>query len=198
MKAKFRKEATKGASNLTQLMDVLDKILSEKPDSTITLNVNDDGKITNLFIQLPFMKEAFTKFPEMLHLDATYRVNATKMPLFTLMVEDGYGCGIPVAHFFVADESAENLESGFAALKKSMGESLLSKNSVVIVDKDFNEIVMVKKFFPASAIHLCLFHVFKSFRQETRSFAKSERKKKNEILALLEKNCICVNRSRIQ
>ncbi|KAG1660091.1 THAP domain-containing protein 1 [Nymphon striatum] len=63
-------------------------------------------------------QEVLEKFPEVLLLDGTYRVNCTKMPLFTLMVEDGYGCSIPVAHFFVSSECAESLDAEFAALKK--------------------------------------------------------------------------------
>jgi len=53
------------------------------------------------------------------------------MPLVTLMVEDGFGSGIHVDHFCVARECAETLDSGFFALKKSVGQTLLSKNQVL-------------------------------------------------------------------
>ncbi|XP_014662635.1 PREDICTED: uncharacterized protein C19orf68-like [Priapulus caudatus] len=187
LKEKLKKEVTGKDSDIQLLMDTLDDILQKEPGSSVHLSVEDDGKLSSLFIQLPFMKTALEKFPEVILLDATYRVNSSKMPLFTFIVEDGHGCSIPVAHFFVAGECCETLEHGFTALQKSVDKETLEKNHVFLVDKDFSEIALIKKFFPKSKIHLCLFHVMKTFKKETASFSKRTNKKSNEVFELLEK-----------
>ncbi|XP_064101843.1 uncharacterized protein LOC135212403 [Macrobrachium nipponense] len=188
LKQKLRMEDSNGATDVTLLMETLDNILEQEPGSYVEITIGDDGKITNIFIQLPFMKEALVKFPEVLLLDGTYRINNTKMPLYTFMVEYGYGCSIPVGHFFVANENMETIAAGFESLKKSVGVKILSQNQVFLVDKDFTEIGLVRKYFPESAIHLCLFHVFKTFRSET---TKILGKNRNEITELVEKIVYC-------
>ncbi|XP_064091570.1 uncharacterized protein LOC135205138 [Macrobrachium nipponense] len=110
------------------------------------------------------------------------------MPLYTFMVEDGYGCSIPVGHFFVANENMETIAAGFESLKKSVGVKILSQNQVFLVDKGLTEIGLVRKYFPESAIHLCLFHVFKTFRSET---TKILGKNRNKITELVEKIAYC-------
>ena len=56
-------------------------------------------------------KDLFSKFGEVVLLDATYRTNKFKMPLFTLMVVDNFGIGQPVGVVFMKDETAANIQT---------------------------------------------------------------------------------------
>ena len=58
---------------------------------------------------------------------------------------------------FISDESADNLRFVFTSFKKMT----LHDPSVIIVDKDFNEIKLLKEIFPNAVILLCTFHVIK-------------------------------------
>lgn len=57
------------------------------------------------------MRESFCHFPEVLLIDATYRTNNLKMPLFVFIVEDGNGIGVVIAYCFVADEQQHTITS---------------------------------------------------------------------------------------
>lgn len=52
----------------------------------------------------PYTRRAFKAFPEVLVLDATYRTNKVKMPLFVFVVQNGLGISHIVAYAFVSFE----------------------------------------------------------------------------------------------
>lgn len=41
-----------------------------------------------------------------------------------------------------------------------------SRTSLFIIDKDFNNVELIRQHFPHVAIHLCLFHVLKNIQAE--------------------------------
>jgi len=55
------------------------------------------------------MKEIFESYPELLMVDATYRLNNLKMPLYVMVVEDGNGGSEIAAIFFVVSEGEETI-----------------------------------------------------------------------------------------
>lgn len=52
------------------------------------------------------MRSIFDKFPELVILDPTYKLNNYKPPLFTLLAKDGNGESEVVALFIMRSESA--------------------------------------------------------------------------------------------
>ena len=44
-----------------------------------------------IYFQTPEMKNIFASYPELLLIDATYKLNDLHMPLYVLMVVDGNG-----------------------------------------------------------------------------------------------------------
>ena len=55
------------------------------------------------------MKEMFFKFTEVLLLDGTYSVNNCRMPLYSILSEDGHGQGQIVANFLLCGRNMTKL-----------------------------------------------------------------------------------------
>ena len=102
------------------------------------------------------------RFPEVLLIDGTYRVNRSRFPLYTIMVCDGNGQGQAVAHALLADEKRDTLRALFTVFRPSVGDQV----KTVVTDKDFNEIDVVQELWPEANLVLCRFHVLKAFRQK--------------------------------
>ena len=105
------------------------------------------------------------RFPELLVVDGTYRVNRRQFPLYSVMVKDGNGNGQAIAQALLVDEKRPTLESFFSQVHKSVEFSV----KTVLVDKDFNEITVLQKLWPDAEVLLCRFHVLKALRQNITS-----------------------------
>lgn len=79
---------TSSKSGGSELDDVR-KFLSQNLPSVNMEVTHCDGEVRGLFFQDKEMREIFTKFPEVLMVDSTYKVNTRNMPLFTMAVIDG-------------------------------------------------------------------------------------------------------------
>ena len=61
--------------------------------------------IQGIFFQTQEMKLAFSEFPEVLMVDATYKLNDIRMPLYVLMIIDGNGTCALVVWVFMKHSS---------------------------------------------------------------------------------------------
>lgn len=110
------------------------------------------------------MKSTFSGYPEVLFVDATYKLNELRLPLYVLLIEDGNGLSEIVAIWLIADESGPTIQS--------MADLLIKHNpctkyiKVVMADKDFNEREVFAKAFPRASLLICLFHTLRTFRRE--------------------------------
>lgn len=76
------------------------------------IRISDSDEMLKIFLfQTSSMKESFCHFLEVLLIDATYRTNNLKMPLFVFIVEDGNRIGVVVAYCFVANEQQHTITS---------------------------------------------------------------------------------------
>jgi len=101
-------------------------------------------------------------------LDATYKINNIRMPLFTLAVVDRDGHGQPVAHALLAREDEDHITKFLADVATWHPEI---STATFITDKDFAEINAVKHQCPQANIFLCRFHVMKAFVEEINRLA---------------------------
>ena len=65
--------------------------------------MNDDNHIRLMFWEISEMRELYRKFPEVLIVDRTYCVNSVRMPLYCILVQDGYGNGHVCAYSLIGD-----------------------------------------------------------------------------------------------
>lgn len=110
------------------------------------------------------MKSVFSSYPEVLLIDATYKLTNLRMPVYLLMSIDGNGQGEIVMVFLTALETEEAITKMMKAFKTA--NPAWEKTKIVMSDKDFNERAVVRKEFPHASLQICLFHTLRSFRRE--------------------------------
>jgi zinc finger SWIM domain-containing protein 3 len=65
--------------------------LYTRTSQTLEILKDETNLLTGIFFQDPQMQAFFEKFPEVLFIDATYKLNDLRLPLFVLMCVDGNG-----------------------------------------------------------------------------------------------------------
>ena len=110
------------------------------------------------------MKDAYENFPELLLVDATYKLLDLRMPLYVLMVVDGNGFSDTVGLLVVAEESEAVITSAMESFKRHNPAWI--KTTVIMSDKDFTEPQAFTKCFPNASLLICLYHTLRTFRRE--------------------------------
>ena len=125
---------------------------------------DDNNVLTGLFFQDRLMKTTFASYPEIIFVDATYKLNELRMPLYLMLVVDGNGQSEIVMVFITAIETEiaiNNLVQSFKANNPQWKET-----KVIMTDKDLNSRAVFRQEFPTASLYICLFHVLRSFRRE--------------------------------
>jgi zinc finger SWIM domain-containing protein 3 len=73
-------------------------------DSIVEIVKDEKNVLQGIYYQKKIMQEMFSNFPELLLIDATYKLNDLRMPLYIMMVVDGNGESEIVALWIVASE----------------------------------------------------------------------------------------------
>lgn len=132
------------------------------------------------------MQNIYAHFPEILLVDATYKLLDLRMPVCLLMCIDGDGLSEIVAMFVVAEESKDVIRATAELFTKYNPSWDQTK---VMSDKDFTERDAFKACFPAASLNICLYHTLRSFRQEITcekmGITSAERLRVLEILSSL-------------
>lgn len=110
------------------------------------------------------MRSVFSAYPEVLLVDATYKLNDLRMPVYLMMCIDGNGQGEIVSVFLTIMETEQALLKMVQTFKHHNDQ--WGKTKVIMSDKDLNERAVFRKEFPAAVLQLCLFHTLRSFRRE--------------------------------
>ena len=97
LKSRMKTEACGGLHDAQLLLVELEKSLKGDPLASGGVILNEEDSLEVLYYRSGLMKQMFHKFPEILLVDATYNANGVGMPLYCLMVEDGFGHGRVVA-----------------------------------------------------------------------------------------------------
>ena len=107
------------------------------------------------------MKDTFKSYPEILFIDATYKLNDLHMPLYVLLTVDGNGESEIVCMWIVQNEEKGLITSLLVEFKKHNYNWSLTKRV-----KDMTERNVIKEQLPQANLLICLFHTLRSFRRE--------------------------------
>lgn len=110
------------------------------------------------------MKAIYSAYPEVIFVDATYKLNNLRMPLYVLLTVDGNGQSEIIGIFITSLETEEAITQMVHAFKTN--NSCWDLTRVVMADKDFAERNVFRKEFPNSTLQICLFHAMRSFNRE--------------------------------
>ena len=95
-------------------------------------------------------------------IDATYKLNELRMPLYLMIVLDGNGQSKIVAVFLTSLETEVAISKMIKAFKSHNSKWIAT--TAIVTDKDFTERNVFKKEFPNASLVICLFHVLQNFR----------------------------------
>ena len=132
--------------------------------STVEILRDEDKNLIVIVFQEGIMKSTFAAFPEVILIDATYKLTELRMPVYLMMVVDGNGQSEIVCAFVTVLETEESMTK-MVEVFKSQNPAWVSSR-VLISDKDCNERAVFTKEFPGICLRFCLFHVLRSFRRE--------------------------------
>ena len=188
-----KKVTLKGISNIkyrTRLplnrndLDSVVEFLQKEGDSSVDIMVDQEENFKGLLYQDTYMRNMYMKFPEVMLVDATYRLLDLRMPVYLLLVIDGNGLSEIIGLFLVEEESKEVISSIINNFKEK--NEAWSKTAVIMSDKDFTERESFSSCFPDAKLLICLYHALHSFRREVTcekmSISSAERNRVLEII----------------
>ena len=125
----------------------------------------DENKILKgISFQTQEMRSSFSAYPELVLIDATYKLNDLRMPLYVLQILDGNGQAEIICFWLVASEDQSTISFMMDAFKKR--NDCWPKVQVIMADKDMTERDVLCEKLPSADILICLFHTLRSFRRE--------------------------------
>jgi len=132
--------------------------------ASVEVHCDGENNFKGLFFQDVQMREAFHAYPEIMFIDATYKLLELGIPLYLFLCEDSSGQSEVVSAAMLVSEDANGMEWMMDAFKKQ--NSQWEKTRVVMADKDIGERDVIKKCLPNARVLICLFHSLRTFRRE--------------------------------
>ena len=132
------------------------------PDLEIT--TGDDGTVDIIFFQDQEMKLFFESYPELMLLDATYKLTNVRMTLYVMLCVGPNGESEIVAVFFTPFEDCRTLSAALELFKARNPN--WCKVRTVMTDKDMAERDALRSKLPQASLLLCLFHVLRAIGRE--------------------------------
>ena len=77
--------------------------------SVVEVFSTEDKVLSGIFFQDEEMRRMYDCFPELLFVDATYKLNELRMPLYLFIVKDGNGESEIVAMWILVSEDASSI-----------------------------------------------------------------------------------------
>ena len=129
-----------------RLLRVLEDVQGEDKSSSVMLTVDNSGQLEMICIQTTAMKKSMV----VLIVDSTNRCNNRRMPLSSIMVMDGNSKG-QIAHALLWNER----QTLWSFLNTFTTENqTVSQSKIFLVDKDVNEMAVLKSLWPDANIFL--------------------------------------------
>lgn len=153
----------KNAPQRNNLPEVV-RALQQDHRASVRVLKDENNDLQAIYFQDDYMKRSFHDCPEVIFIDATYKLLETRMACFLVIIENSNGESEIVSVGLFATEDAATLRWFFEAFK-SLNPKWDSVR-VTMADKDVKERSVVKELFPSSALHICSFHTLQAFRRE--------------------------------
>ena len=125
---------------------------------------DDKKNFKGLFFQDVQMRDAFQAYPEIVFVDATYKLLELGVPTYLLLCEDSNGQSEIVGVYLLVCEDAESMKWIISTFKKYNSE--WQRIRVVMADKDIQERDVIKQCLPNASVLIRLFHTLRSFRRK--------------------------------
>ena len=132
--------------------------------ATVEVYSDEKKNFKGLFFQDSPMSDAFRAYPEIVFIDATYKLLELGIPTYLFLCEDSNGQSEIVGVCLLVSEDVNCMKWMVDTFKKNNSE--WQRIRVVMADKDIQEHDIIKLCLPNSSVLICLFHTLRSFRRE--------------------------------
>ena len=132
--------------------------------SCVELLTSDSNVLMGIYFQDEEMRQVFSAYPELICIDATYKLLELRFPVYVMLAEDGNGLSEIVAVFLLLEETEHSVKRMISIFKKYNPQ--WQATHVLMADKDMVEREVMAAEFPSAKLLICLFHTFRSFRCE--------------------------------
>ena len=126
--------------------------------------MDEENNLKGIFFQDQEMRKVFSAYPEILFIDATYKLLELRFPLYIMLVENGNGLSEVASAFLLLEETQESLSKVIDIFKQHNPSWELVR--VIMTDKDITERDVLASGFPSAELLICLFHTFRTLRCE--------------------------------
>ena len=161
---------------------LLKKLISEdsKNDPNMSIcGIKDDKKVMRaLFWQTGVMKNFFSKYPEHLLVDCTYKLNNYRYPLLVMLVVDANFSSQIVGIGIIQSENRETFHQIFEQFKETNTD--WKKIQTVMVDKSQAEIGAIEESFPECRVGICLFHTLQAMGRKIESVKELKKEERDK------------------
>ena len=159
--------------------------------------ISDSDVLQGLYFQDAEMKHIFSAYPELVFIDATYKLLELRFPVYVMLVEDGNGQSEIVAIFLLLEETEVSISKMMSIFKKYNDK--WPSVRVLMADKDMTERDTLAAAFPNAVILICLFHTLRSFRREiTMEKMGIMSGQRNMCLEMLQQLAYCISEEAYQ
>lgn len=129
----------------------------------VEVSKDDNDVLSSVYFQTQEWRNMYTHFPELILIDATYKLNNLRMPLYIMMVVDGNGESEVIALWLVVHEDKTTIGHLMDTFIK---HNDTSNTRCIMADKDFTERQIFAEKIPGAELMICLFHTLRTFRRE--------------------------------
>ena len=154
---KYKSKLSLNKNDIESIVEFLQK----QGTSTVDVMVDNENNFKALLYQDLYMKNMFDKYPEMILVDATYKLLDLRLPVYLLLVIDGNGFSEIVGLFLVEEESKEVISSVVNKFKER--NEAWSKTKIIMSNKDFIEHENFSAWFPEAELLIWLYRALCSF-----------------------------------
>ena len=130
------------------------------------MSKNDDNVLTSIFFQTQSWINTYAKYPELILIDATYKLNNLHMPLYIMLVVDGNGESEIIALWLVVNEDKTTISHLVDIFIK---HNDTTKTRCIMADKELTERSVLTEKIPNAVMMICLFHTLRTFCREITS-----------------------------
>ncbi|GFN90037.1 Zinc finger swim domain-containing protein 1 [Plakobranchus ocellatus] len=145
------------ASNAQDIITIL-----KKSEGAVIEVMENQGILEGVFYQRKGWQTLYRMYPELIFIDATYKLNNVNMPLYVLLGLDGNGDTFFICLWFVKNESKPIMKAMLEFFQKHNP----SAPATFMADKDWLERGVIRELFPEAHLLICLFHTLRTFRRE--------------------------------
>ena len=149
--------------NENDLKVMVDKLKS-KYKCVVKLLSDSDSNFLGIFFQDKEMKAVFDSYPEIVCVDATYKLTSLRFLLCLFLVENSLGLSEICGAALLANEEEETLRWLLSVFKEENSKSCEVR--AFMTDKDITERQVIKELFENASLLICLFHTLRSFKRE--------------------------------